>query len=226
MDVRVFLKSKTDFIRFFYDEAVKPFDLIKEQIEDSEPPFDNPPYSEDGEPAFLEEWMNSGTAKNIVGITSISMLSDTLKGYLESLRTRVIGFSIPNEQKKKLFSDGFVPAYRTVLGEILDTDWSDCGINFDTIEQVVLARNSGQHVMDITGFQAEHDSKAVIKFTDLLFVSEERLKGEAGSLASLVRPDVVVTRETLFLAILEVEKLAEWIDNRMDKIHEWRHAVR
>jgi hypothetical protein len=226
MDVNYFLKSKTEFIRFFFDEAVKPFNQIQSQIDLQQPPFDNPPYSEDPEPAFLEEWLDAEMAKGIVGVTSISLLSDCLKGYFESLRTRVIGFSIRATEKKKLFSEGFVSAYRTVLGEILQTDWSDCDADLELIEQIVLARNSSQHVIDITTFQATHSKATLKKFARPIFVRDYGLAAEDDSLASFFEPEVEISREKLFSAILEVEKLADFIDARIDRAYEWRQSHR
>ena len=55
---------------------------IKRQIEQEEPPFDDPPYSEDPEPAFLEEWLEAETSIQIVGLACVSLLADTLKLYL------------------------------------------------------------------------------------------------------------------------------------------------
>ena len=57
MDVLFFLRERTKFIRYFYETAAEPFRETIRKIEADEAPFDNPPYSEDGEPPFLEEWM-------------------------------------------------------------------------------------------------------------------------------------------------------------------------
>ncbi len=57
MEVLFFLKERTKFIRHFYETAGESFRETKRQIEAGEPPFDNPPYSEDGEPPYLEERM-------------------------------------------------------------------------------------------------------------------------------------------------------------------------
>src|SRR5438094_3656462 len=85
MDATYFLKSRTAFIRAFYATGVQSFDAIKLQIEDGHPPFDNPPYSEDPEPPYLEEWMDAEASVEVLGLASISMLSDSLKLYLNTL---------------------------------------------------------------------------------------------------------------------------------------------
>ena len=55
MDALYFLKSRTNFIRLFYTESMKGFADVKRRIENALPPFDKSPYSEDPQPAYLEE---------------------------------------------------------------------------------------------------------------------------------------------------------------------------
>lgn len=61
MDVLYFLKERTRFIRYFYETACQPFRETMRKIEAGEEPFE-PPYSEDGEPPFLTEWLEADTA--------------------------------------------------------------------------------------------------------------------------------------------------------------------
>ena len=63
MDVLFFLKERTKFIRYFYETAGEPFRETIRKIEADEAPFDDPPYSEDGEPPFLEEWTEADEEK-------------------------------------------------------------------------------------------------------------------------------------------------------------------
>lgn len=85
LDILFFLKQRTDFIRRHYDVCVEAFAEQKRLIEAAEPPFDDPPYSEDGEPAFLEEWLDADISIQLVGISCVSLLSDALKLYLNQL---------------------------------------------------------------------------------------------------------------------------------------------
>jgi hypothetical protein len=222
MDVRYFLKERTKFIRFYYDEAVKPFLERKRMIDDHEPPFDNPPFSDDGEPPYLEEWMEAATAENIVGLASISLLSDTLKLYLNMLQTYVIRFKFDEE---KPFRDGFPPAFKAALGEILATDWSDCPADWAIIEQIVLARNQGQHGGHLTSFSVTHAPKTLVKHPNPFFVREEEKRAlQDGESLSFLGVNITVTRENLFAAIEQLEILADWIEGRMDKVRAWREA--
>lgn len=79
MDADYFLKQRTAFISFFYDESTRAFSAICVKIENSESPFDDPPYSEDPEPPFLREWMDAKTAIEIVRQSCVGLLSDSLK---------------------------------------------------------------------------------------------------------------------------------------------------
>jgi hypothetical protein len=231
VDVDYFLKKRTNFIRFYYDQCVVPFAKIKHQIENELPPFDDPPYSEDSEPLYLDKWMEADAGIKIAGLSCVSLLSDSLKLYFGSLQHRVIGFSFGDEEsEKKAFKKGFVAAYTGVLGCILDTDWSDCSADLKLIEQVVLARNRGQHGGDLTSFLVSHDKRTLDKHPRPFFLNEyerESWMEDDGTGASwLLMPNVEVTREALFTAIEHVEKLAEWIEGRMDKAADWRMGRR
>jgi hypothetical protein len=228
MDATYFLKQRTAFIRFLYAEGVKPFDDMRSRIEKSEPPFDNPPYSEDPEPPFLAEWMDADTAKDLLGLHAVSLLSDSLKLYFQTLQKRVIGFEFGASEKALFNKRGFVGAYIAALGVILGTDWSDCPVRLDVIEQVVLARNRGQHGTDLTSLDLRHDNGTLTKHPKPFFASDSEWKtwqDAGGSPDSVFAPGLEVTQDRLLLAIDEVEKLADWIDARLDKAHEWRRKA-
>jgi hypothetical protein len=92
LDILFFLKLRTDFIRRQYDVAGAAFVEEKRLIEDAQAPYDNPPYREDGEPPYLEEWMDADTSIQLVGISCVSLLSDALKLYLNLLQRRQLRF--------------------------------------------------------------------------------------------------------------------------------------
>jgi len=231
VDVAYFLRERTNFIRFYYDQCAIPFAKIKYQIENDLPPFDDPPYSEDPEPPYLDKWMDADTGTQIVGLSCVSLLSDSLKLYFGNLQHRVIGFSFGDkESEKKAFKKGFVAAYTDILGDILDTDWSDCPADLKIIEQVVLARNSGQHGGDLTSFLVSHDKHTLNKHPRPFFANEQERESwtevDGAAASSFLMPSVGVTREALFAAIEHVEKLADWIEGRMDKASDWRMGRR
>jgi len=231
VDIVYFLKQRTNFIRFYYDQCVGPFAQIKHQIDNELPPFDNPPYSEDPEPPYLDQWMDAETGIQIAGLSCVSLLSDSLKLYFGTLQHRIIGFTFGDkESEKQAFKEGFVTAYTGVLGYILDTDWSDCPADLKIIEQVVLARNRGQHGAHMISFNVSHDQNTLNKHPRPFFANaqecESLIEEDGTATSSFLTPGLEVTRNTLFTAIEHVEKLAEWIESRMDKAADWRMGRR
>jgi hypothetical protein len=167
----------------------------------------------------------AATARDVLAIFCISLLSDTLKLYLETLRSEVIGFSFADP---KLFKDGFVAAYREVLGEILDTDWSDCPADLGIVEQVVLARNRGQHGESLVTVEVTHDPRTLQKYPRPFFVSDDERDTwvrSGGNPESFLTPSIKISSETLSPAIDHVEKLADWIDSRLDRAWAWRERA-
>ena len=147
MDIECFLKARTAFIRYFYDNAIRPFDEIKIAIETEKEPY-IPPYSEDEEPAFLEEWMDAEQARETVGHSCISMLSSALKLFLECWKSRLEkehGMKFNTDFKKKGWFDG----YKQIFKE-LKLQLSECNADLGVIEQITLARNRVQHPEEIT----------------------------------------------------------------------------
>jgi hypothetical protein len=226
MDATYFLKNRTQFIRTFYTRGVEPFIAVKHAIEEERPPFHDPPYSQDPEPAYLTEWLEADTAVKLLGLSCVSLLSDTLKLYFQTLERRVISFDF--KDRKKAFRLGFVAAYVGVLGPILQTDWSDCPADLAVIEQIVLARNEGQHPTSLGSFDVSHDPSVLKKHPRPFFISEDecRIWEESGEpRPSLLAPSVEVTAGSLFAAIGHVEKLAEWIESRLGHAWEWRRKA-
>lgn len=228
MDTAYFLRERTALIRFYFDTAAPAFRRVQEAIEMGRPPFDDPPYSEDGEPAFLDEWLDAQTALQVLGLSCVSLLSDSLKLYFHALQHRVIGFRF-DDAETKTFKHGFLTAHLAALGSILETDWTDCPVDFGVIEQVVLARNRGAHGDDLASLTVLHDSRTLQKHPRPFFAdkSEWELIGrDLNTLTSLATPSVTITRDNLFAAISEVEALADWIESRIDRAHAWREAQR
>lgn len=211
MDVAYFLKMRTEFIRSYYDTAQAPFAERMRQIVGGLPPYDDPPCSEDDEPPYTSEWMDADLALQVLGRSCVSMLSESLKLYFGTLLERVIGARLSADAKKAMTREGFPTVYREVLGEIFETDWSDTPIDFDIIEQVVLARNRSQHGEHLPSFYVTHDAKTLAKYPRPFFARPEESDGFAGGILS---PEVKVTRETLFAALDQADDLADWIDAR------------
>ena len=227
MDIKAFSSVRLNFIRYYYLEGRKPYDAIKKAIDSREPPFDvQIPWSviEAGEPPFLSEWLDADMALNVLGYSCVSMLANSLKLTFANIE-REFGFRPNNNaETKKLFKQGFVMGYKTILSKVLDTDWSDCPSDFTIVEQVVLARNTTQHTDDYSGFDAYHNEKTLQKYPRPFFVGGTFLETE--DVITWFGRRIEVTENDLFLAIDEVDKLITYIMSREDKAHEWRRAVR
>lgn len=214
MDVRYFLGLRTAFIRHYFDEAGAPFRETIRKIDAKDAPFEEPewdPETMSDEPPFLNEWLQAQTGLEVIGQTCVSMLSESLKVYLRTLE-RNAGLDCETECGPKVFKKGFISGYR-ICFEKLGVDWTNCPVDFDVLEQVVLARNASQHVNQITHTRASHTPGAIGKYPSPLFISDhEKTLMENGDGNLLIDPTIHVTRSDLHLAIEEIEKLAAWLE--------------
>lgn len=214
MDVLFFFKERTRFIRQFYSTAAAPFSQTMEAIEQGAPPFDNPPYSEDGEPAYLVEWMEASEALEVLGRTCLSMLSPSLHLYFKTWE-RQLGVHWDDGERKKAFRKGFLNGYLICFEQVSGIVRRDCPADLDLIEQVILARNRDQHPEDITSMRVTHGRVDADTSHHHFFMSEEdrAMFGDREiQSVSFLNPAVHVSREHLFAAISEAEKLAVWLE--------------
>lgn len=207
MDIEHFLKARTAFIRYFYENAIQRFIEIKIAIEHQEEPF-VPPYSEDEEPAFLEDRMNAERSIETIGHVCISMLSSSLKLFLQEWVDRLRidhGINFYVNFKKK----GWFNGYKEIF-ENLKLPISNCGADLDVIEQITLARNRIQHPEILTTLRVIHSKKDLKKFPKPLFAKDSDLK--MAMVIALHRPSVTSTKDNIFEAIRHVETLCSWAE--------------
>lgn len=218
MDVYFFLKQRTDLIRHFYDAASAPFVETKRCIRHALPPFDDPPYDDSGEPAFLSEWLQADVEHELVGRAAVSMLSEALKQFFVTWERRT--WTEPPCAKcfKKAFESGFIAGYVECFAEGLGLDWSTCPADLDVLKQVVLARNRAQH-SDIVLDHLTHDEKSLQMYPRPFFVRPED-EGLDPAATSFLSPTIHINREKLLEAIDHAELLASWLQQ---KIEEYRH---
>ena len=103
MDVRFFLNRRLAFIRQFYVTASEAYVERKRKIEAEEEPF-IPPYSEDSEPAFLEEWIEADESLQVLGRSCLSMLAATLHLYFKTWE-RQIGIAVDESKVDRLITN-------------------------------------------------------------------------------------------------------------------------
>jgi len=219
MNVAFFFTERVRIIRYYNDNAVFPFTETQRKIEAKEPPYDCPPYSEDGEPAFLEEWLDADTGIELLGRTCISMLSASLKLYLETWEKELRIKWKKNEKRdawRKGFSNGYLKALAERRGVALEKSAADLSI----VEQIFLARNRDQHPERITSMSVTHSSRDMRKYPKPFFVTDrERARYEKGEMRAfdLLISTVNISPKLLHQAIEESEKLVEWLEPQFIK---------
>jgi hypothetical protein len=218
MDVHYFLSQRLKFIEQFYEGASARFRDTIRKIEEELPPFDDPPYSEDPEPAFLEEWIEANTSLMVVGQNCISMLSESLKLYFKTWEGEIGAKWVKQEEKDAAFAKGFIGGYKAYFAAVLETSWEACPANFGILEQVTLARNRAEHPDHITTILNRHSENDRARYPNLFFVSETERKAYSDvdmASSSWITPTLEVSADSLAIAIREVEKLAAWLEPKI-----------
>lgn len=215
MDVLFFLKDRTRLIRQYYEHAALPFNEVMRKIEAKEEPY-IPPYSEDGEPAFLSEWIDASELLEVTGRCCISMLSASLQLYFKTWE-RELGLCCSKNFAAAFKEEGMVGGYRTCLAERVGIDWSLCPADLTIIEQVVLARNRDQHPESITTVRVAHAEKDWHRYSRPFFLSdrEAELFQDGNGTSLFMSPSLHVSRDKLMTAIEQVECLCEWLEEKM-----------
>lgn len=214
MDVYFFLKQRTDLIRHFYDAASAPFVETKRCIQNTLPPFDDPPYDDSGEPAFLSEWLQADVEHELVGRAAVSMLSEALKQFFVTWERRTWAEPPCAKCFKKAFESGFISGYVECFAEGFELDWSTCPADLDVLKQVVLARNRAQH-SDLVLDHLTYDEKSLQAYPRPFFVRPED-EGLDPAATSFLSPTIHLSREKLLEAIDHAERLASWLQQKIE----------
>ena len=176
MDVLYFLSERTRFLRYVYERASVPFVETKERIRAADPPYDNPPFDDSGEPAYLEEWQDADAALEFLGQACLSHLAASLRLYLDAAREEIGRFyrlpegsgSFDASEAKRT---GVLSANKTWFAQFeirLEASGADLGL----LEEILLTRNVAQHP-DSIAFDAPRQRAADHrKFPDPFFLSE------------------------------------------------------
>ncbi len=229
MDILFFLQMRTKFIRDFYSEASFAFTERMRKIETGEEPFE-PPYSEDGEPPFLNEWMDAGESLDVLGQMCVSMLASTLQLYLKEWVNELYGRYTRNspanagigrpEDNKKAFKEGWVHGYRVFFRDKLGINWDTAPSNLSLLEEIVLTRNRAQHPETILTLKIQQSKYDAAKYRRSFFADESEMKlfSDDRPIEEWVRPwRLNVTRDKLFAAIDEVDRFCMWLEEERQK---------
>lgn len=219
MDVRYFLGRRLEFIRQFYEVSSAPFVERKRQIEAEEEPF-VPPYSEDPEPAFLEEWLEAEESLQVLGHTCVSMLAAIFHLYFKTME-RQIGIPVDASLKGD-FKNGWFHGYKAYFAQHFRIRFEDSPSRLEILEEIVLVRNRAQHPESITTDGSHYSDSDLAKLPHPFFVDENDAalfsETEEGERAWLLTPPIRVTTEKLSVALSEVETFAEWLES-VDSSH-------
>ena len=219
MDVRFFLNRRLGFIRQLYGTASAPYVERKRKIEDEEEPF-VPPYSEDGEPAFFEEWLEADESLHVLAYSCVSMLAAALHLYLETW-VRQSGVPVDESLKKSVFKKGgWLAGYKAHFAERFAIDFQAGPAKLEILEEVILARNRIEHPSSIISNTTQYVDTDLKKLRHPFFIDEREAAlladADEDEKAWFSPPTLHVTDEQLFAAVAEVERFAEWFEAEIE----------
>lgn len=211
MDVLYCLLERTRLIGTYYERTTEPLTEISRKIRANEAPF-VAPYSEDAEPAFMEEWTEANELLEMAGRSCVSMLSSALQLYFKTWEWELDLRC--GEGHGAAFKSGFVNGYRCCLADRLRIDWTECPADLNIIEQIVLARNRAQHPENIIDFGVFHSLGDLKRFPKPFFLSEfeSRILAEEGGFSPFMPPGVRITSDALIAALEQVRCMCEWLE--------------
>ena len=214
VDLRYFLSRRLEFIRQFYEMSSAPFIERKRQIEAEEEPF-VPPYSEDPEPAFLDEWLEAEESLQVLGRTCISMLSAVFHLYFKAWE-RKIGIPIDPSLWAD-FKNGWFNGYKAYFARHVRVRFEDSPVRLGVLEEIVLVRNRAQHPESIVMDSSYYSRSDLEKLPHPFFIDESDAslfsETDENERTWLIAPPIRVTAEKLSAALSEVESFAEWFEN-------------
>jgi hypothetical protein len=191
-----------------------PFIERKRQIETEEKPF-TPPYSEDPEPAYLEEWLKAEESLQVLGRTCISMLAAVFHLYLKTWE-RKIGIPVDISLKGE-FKNGWFNGYKAYFARHFRIRFEDSPSRLGVLEEIVLVRNRAQHPDSIAMDSAHFSESDLEKLPHPFFIDENVAslfsEIEEGERSWLMAPPIQVTAEKLSDALSEVDGFADWLEN-------------
>ena len=220
MDVHYFLIKRLNFVRQFYVTASMPYLERKRKIEAEEEPF-VPPYSEDGEPAFLEEWLEADESLHVLAYSCISMLAAALHLYFKAW-VKESGVPTDEQQFKRVKGkQGWLAAYMKHFLQRFNINIGGTSINLRLFKEVVLARNLVEHPESITSLRPHFSGDDLRKLKHPFFVDEREAEllahAEEGERAWFIPPTLHVTHAQLLDVTSEIERFAEWFEAEIER---------
>lgn len=211
MDIKYFLLERTKFIRFFYESGIVPFESMIVDIENGVDPY-GLSSNEDGEPEFQSEWEYAQRAFDMVGHTVLSELSSSVTLFLKEWVRQVEKFSnvvVKVDFKKK----GGLNQCVDLLRE-LGKRPSNCPVDINLIEQILLARNRIQHPEEIISLDVNHIRRDLERYPRPFFSKDSELELLGKKNDEWILPPIVsATKDKIFEAIDSVDRFCKWLDD-------------
>ena len=179
-DIFFFFNRRINFIRQLFGTASVPYSERMRKIEAEEEPFVQP-YSEDSEPAFLEEWLEAAESLQLLAYSCVSMLAASLHLYFESWVTQR-GVPVAESLKKSAFKKhGWFAGYKSHFLVRFAKDFEASPVKLRLLEEVVLARNRIQHPLSIDNHKAQYAYEDIKKLRHPFFVDNREVDLFAGA---------------------------------------------
>ena len=215
MYIRRFLNERIEFICQLYDTTTAPYIERKRKIQAGEEPY-VPAYSEDGEPPFLNEWLEADESILVIGCVCISMLSASFKLYFKTWEKR-LGVPV-NESLKKIFNkSGWLKGYMAYFSQHFDVKFNELPADLEILQEVILLRNRAEHPEELTANLPCYSTEDLKKLEHPFFLDDS----ERGLLQDtdeevrtwLIPPTFKVTHEKLYKAIAEIKRFTDWLED-------------
>lgn len=221
MEVLYFLNERTRFIRQFYQRASSPFDERIRLIEAGEAPF-VPPYSENGELPFLEEWIEADESLDALGHACLSMLSASLQLFLQTWND-MLHLDCGNQYKKEFKTGGWFNGFRACFEDAIGVRWERSATNLAILEEIAIVRNRVQHPEELHSVRVQHSRHNYEKLERRLFFTDQFGKSVAenigeGEFSWTMGPMVKVSADQLKEALSTVEMFCKWLDRTIQEM--------
>ena len=210
------LRSKLDFIRWFFDLTRAPFVEIMRKIEAGENPYQSSISPEDDpEPPFVNEGMDAYYAIQLQGQLCLNLLQRSLLEYLDD----TVKLSQRKAPSKR---DNWFKNYKQwFLAE--GVDWSASTASLSVIEEMTEARNRVQHGSpgDSHTLIKQQDQNYRDRFPSAQFENnfEARVFRDFGPQLHSIE----LTKEKLQGAVEEILTFSTFIEEHLpDSMKNWR----
>lgn len=217
MDVLWFLQKRLEFVRQLHDTTSRPYLERKRLIEKGEAPY-VPPHSEDGEPPFLEEWIEADDSLHVLGYSCLSMLATALHLYFKAWQ-RQAGYSLDPSIKAMFKDNGWLRSYQAHFASRLGIDFADAPGELELLEELVLARNRVQHPESISQTRPTLSASDLQKIRHPFFLDEREkdlfAEGERIVARWLLTPSVHASPEKVYAAIDTISQFAIWFEDKI-----------